>query len=1203
MIRILLTTALFISLAFSVQGQYLENFSSQNGKGLIDAVCPNGSTVVTQCGSNCSANNLANCTTVPPDLTGVTWTLAVPSAGSFFTDNSGTGFTDGDYFGVVSNRMEVTDPDQEICWVSPTLYIGSAGAVSISVNASESGSLDNEDFIRAQYSLNGGAWTQFGYAQNDFTSTTFTASGIVGTTLQIRICAFTNRGDESIYFDNVSVPQSGVTTSCSAPTLGIVTTQAGSCNSTNGTIKVTASGGAPGYNIAWNGPSSGNPAGIEIAASGGMYTITGLAAGAYTITVTDVAGCSATATASITTATALALGTQVQNTCSGVNNGAIDLTVSNGVQPYSYSWSNIPGSPDPQDQTNLAAGTYTVTVTDNTGCTASTSATVGTLSAPACSVTGPDYVCNNTAGNVYSAPAGMSAYSWGISAGGSIQGSTTGASVTVTSGSFLSDYTVSVTVTNANGCTSSCSKQSFIYLQKPPADITANPNPICLGAMLDLSVSAAASSTVSWTGEGITNASGNPSTTAIPTTTGPHVYSVMVTTNPAGCTNTGTVNVMVNARPNVTCPVNLTVCVDAAAFLLTDGNPAGGLHSGAGVSANIFNPAAAGLGPHTITYSYTDGNGCANSCTYTVTVLASPTIFSMTGGGSYCSGGPGVAVGLSGSQIDAQYDLYRDGNFVSTIFGTGNPISFGQQTTAGNYIVVAILNIICQKVMSGTAVVTVNNGSSLSLSTLVSDVSCFGYSNGYIDLTVSGGTPGYTYAWSNGPTTQDINGLFGDTYTVTVTDAGGCTKTIAAIINEPDPLYATGIKTNVSCNGASTGSIDLSVSGGTPGYSYSWSNLPGSPDPQGQSGLAAGTYTVTVTDFNGCTTTASTTITQPPALNLSTNVTNVLCAGASTGSIDLTVSGGIPSYSYAWSNGPTSQDISGITAGTYTVTVTDINGCAKTTSATVGTTNPLPVCTISDAMGVVCPNSTGNQYNASAGMDTYAWAITGNGAIPGSKSGQSVSVTAGASGTYTLTVTISKNGCTSSCDKTVDIAMQPFSIVYTPEYCAGDPGPMIGLNGSENGAMYQLQTGGGMNIGAPVLGNGAPINFGAFPNGNYKVVVTGGLCDAMLPVMVNATPVNCRIDVPDFCTCNSPGGYTPVTIKAIAPAGQNWEVVGVVGLYGPDPYPQITVGMPLNYIGGNMYTLDAYRDNTKGYFVKISNGYTEKDIQVGNPSW
>ncbi|MCB0532933.1 MAG: SprB repeat-containing protein [Saprospiraceae bacterium] len=972
MIRILLTTALFISLAFSVQGQYLENFSSQNGKGLIDAVCPNGSTVVTQCGSNCSANNLANCTTVPPDLTGVTWTLAVPSAGSFFTDNSGTGFTDGDYFGVVSNRMEVTDPDQEICWVSPTLYIGSAGAVSISVNASESGSLDNEDFIRAQYSLNGGAWTQFGYAQNDFTSTTFTASGIVGTTLQIRICAFTNRGDESIYFDNVSVPQSGVTTSCSAPTLGIVTTQAGSCNSTNGTIKVTASGGAPGYNIAWNGPSSGNPAGIEIAASGGMYTITGLAAGAYTITVTDVAGCSATATASITTATALALGTQVQNTCSGVNNGAIDLTVSNGVQPYSYSWSNIPGSPDPQDQTNLAAGTYTVTVTDNTGCTASTSATVGTLSAPACSVTGPDYVCNNTAGNVYSAPAGMSAYSWGISAGGSIQGSTTGASVTVTSGSFLSDYTVSVTVTNANGCTSSCSKQSFIYLQKPPADITANPNPICLGAMLDLSVSAAASSTVSWTGEGITNASGNPSTTAIPTTTGPHVYSVMVTTNPAGCTNTGTVNVMVNARPNVTCPVNLTVCVDAAAFLLTDGNPAGGLHSGAGVSANIFNPAAAGLGPHTITYSYTDGNGCANSCTYTVTVLASPTIFSMTGGGSYCSGGPGVAVGLSGSQIDAQYDLYRDGNFVSTIFGTGNPISFGQQTTAGNYIVVAILNIICQKVMSGTAVVT---------------------------------------------------------------------------------------------------------------------------------------------------------------------------------------------------------------------------------------TNPLPVCTISDAMGVVCPNSTGNQYNASAGMDTYAWAINGNGTIPGSKSGQSVSVTAGASGTYTLTVTISKNGCTSSCEKTVDIAMQPFSIVYTPEYCAGDPGPMIGLNGSENGAMYQLQTGGGMNIGAPVLGNGAPINFGAFPNGNYKVVVTGGLCDAMLPVMVNATPVNCRIDVPDFCTCNSPGGYTPVTVKAIAPEGQNWEVIGVVGLYGPDPYPQITVGMPLNYIGGNMYTLDAYRDNTKGYFVKISNGYTEKDIQVGNPSW
>ncbi len=115
----------------------------------------------------------------------------------------------------------------------------------------------------------------------------------------------------------------------------------------------------------------------------------------------------------------------------------------------------------------------------------------------------------------------------------------------MTSGNFINVYTVTVTVTDANGCTSNCSKVSSIFLQKPPADITANPNPVCLGATLDLSISAAASSTVSWTGEGVNNPNGNPSTTANPTTNGPHVYSVTVTTNPAGCSNTGTVNVTV----------------------------------------------------------------------------------------------------------------------------------------------------------------------------------------------------------------------------------------------------------------------------------------------------------------------------------------------------------------------------------------------------------------------------------------------------------------------------------------------------------------------------------------------------------------------------------------------------------------------------------------------------------------------------------
>lgn len=118
----------------------------------------------------------------------------------------------------------------------------------------------------------------------------------------------------------------------------------------------------------------------------------------------------------------------------------------------------------------------------------------------------------------------------------------------------------------------------------------------------------------------------------------------------------------------------------------------------------------------------------------------------------------------------------------------------------------------------------------------------------------------------------------------------------------------------------STGSIDLTVSGGTPGYTYMWTT---GATTQDVSGLAANTYTVTVTDVNNCTKTTSVTISQSSAIVLSTTQVNVLCNGEATGSIDLTVSGGTPGYTFAWTGGATTEDLSTLTAGTYTVTVTD----------------------------------------------------------------------------------------------------------------------------------------------------------------------------------------------------------------------------------------------------------------------------------------
>jgi len=362
-----------------LSAQYLETFNGQNGKGLVDAICPAGTTSISNCGSACTAgasDNTSTCTVIPPSFSGVNWSIGLGPSSTYFTDIAGFGFEFGspDDFGVVGDRMQVDDPDQEVCWISPALNIATAGAVSIAIDVSQTGGLESSDYIRGDYSLNGGAFTTFGTQSGAFAATQLSASGLTGTTLSIRVCALTNGNGEQIFFDNVSVPQAGVTTGCSAPSVTKTISQAGTCNPNSGAILLTASGGTAGYNVAWSGPSNGNPAGTEIASSGGSYNIGGLAAGAYTITVTDAASCSTTTSASVTTAAALSLGTQVLPAdCPGASTGEIDLTVNDGVPPYAYSWSNLPGPGDPQDQIGLATGSYTVTVTDNAGVQASAS--------------------------------------------------------------------------------------------------------------------------------------------------------------------------------------------------------------------------------------------------------------------------------------------------------------------------------------------------------------------------------------------------------------------------------------------------------------------------------------------------------------------------------------------------------------------------------------------------------------------------------------------------------------------------------------------------------------------------------------------------------------------------------------------------------------------------------------------------------------
>jgi len=200
---------------------------------------------------------------------------------------------------------------------------------------------------------------------------------------------------------------------------------------------------------------------------------------------------------------------------------------------------------------------------------------------------------------------------------------------------------------------------------------------------------------------------------------------------------------------------------------------------------------------------------------------------------------------------------------------------------------------------------------------------CNNAANGTATVTASGGTTPYTYHWINNQTTATATGLIAGAYAVTVTDAQGCSTTTTVTLTQPTPVTASVTKTDPLCNNAANGTATVTAGGGTPGYTYLWSNTQTTPTA---TGLIASTYTVTVTDSQGCSTIANITLNNPPALAASATGVNPLCNGASNGTATVTASGGTPAYTYAWSNSQTTATATGLSVGTYTVTVTDVNG-------------------------------------------------------------------------------------------------------------------------------------------------------------------------------------------------------------------------------------------------------------------------------------
>lgn len=335
-------------------------------------------------------------------------------------------------------------------------------------------------------------------------------------------------------------------------------------------------------------------------------------------------------------------------------------------------------------------------------------------------------------------------------------------------------------------------------------------------------------------------------------------------------------------------------------------------------------------------------------------------------GGSDGTGNCGGGGGGSGGAIWLASPVMTNSGAISAIGGTGgaSQVNYSPYWGGGTNGANGRIRLDYNGTLggSGTANPVVGYHAGVSVSTLaagtpaVTDVTCNGAGNGTATVTPSGGTMPYTYSWSpSGGTAATATNLVPGTYTVTVTDASGCGSSTASVtITEPPVLTVSiGSQTNVSCNGANDGTASSIPVGGTGSYTYFWSPSGGSSATA--SGLAVGSYTCTVTDANGCSATTSVSITEPAVLGFTLETTtNPTTCGGADGAINTSITGGTPSYTYMWNNGMMTEDVSNLTAGSYSVTVMDANGCTLSSGMITLTDPPAPTVTMSLVMDSIC---------------------------------------------------------------------------------------------------------------------------------------------------------------------------------------------------------------------------------------------------------
>lgn len=324
---------------------------------------------------------------------------------------------------------------------------------------------------------------------------------------------------------------------------------------------------------------------------------------------------------------------------------------------------------------------------------------------------------------------------------------------------------------------------------------------------------------------------------------------------------------------------------------------------------------ATGLCAGTYTVTVTDFSGCTSTASITLTdppeliVAAASTPVTCAGG---CDGS---ATAIATGQAPFSYS-WNTVPVQATAIATG--------LCAGNYTVTVTDSAGCL----ANASVTLNDPAALTVTANSTAITCFNFCDGTAGAAAAGQSP-FSYSWNTVPVqlTDTATGLCAGNYTVTVTDAAGCTAAYTVTLNNPPQLIVNPAVTAASCYGSCDGIANAITVGQGP-FTFSWNTVP-VQNTQAATGLCAGNYAVTVTDSAGCIATAPVLVSQPFALTITGSVSDATCAGCTDGAIDISPAGGTAGYQYLWSNGETTEDLNGLPAGTYSVCVTDANLCQQ----------------------------------------------------------------------------------------------------------------------------------------------------------------------------------------------------------------------------------------------------------------------------------